>query len=309
MKRTTGTSGRAALAAAARADTPRNLLAFQRTLKDALIRPLASGDRTQKTWIDGRPMAEFAADFIKPNDRLSALDRFQIYNRMYWFRLIDAFHDDNPGLRALLGARRFTRLAEAYLTEHPSRSFTLRNLCSRLEGFIQVHPRYTAPRTRLAREVARFEWAQTVAFDEATRPRITPDQLAGVAPGKLKLGLQPYVTLLALDHPIDDYVIAVRKRDALRGAASNATAAKHREQRDRRVPLPRRERVYLAVHRLDNRLYYKRLDRSAFNVLCALRDGQALTRALATAGRSVKPERIQEWFATWMQLGWFCRRR
>lgn len=293
---------------AARADTPRNFLAFQRTLKDALIRPLAPGDRTQKQWTDGRPMEEFAAQFVKGNDRLTPLDRLQIYNRMYWFRLLDCFHDDCPGLHALLGARRFTQLAEAYLTKHPSSSFTLRNLCARLADFIRANPRLTAPHTALAVEIARFEWAQTVAFDEAALPVLTAEKIARTSPAKLRVRLQPYITLLALRHPIDDYVIAVKKRDALRSEASNATTSVRETGKVRNVRRPKPERVWLAVHRLNNRLYYKRLSASAFKVLVALHAGEPLAKAVAAAGPNAKPEDIREWFSTWMQLGWLCRR-
>lgn len=293
---------------AARADTPGHLLAFQRVLKEALIRPLTATSRTQARWTDGRPMAEFAETFVKSNDRLTALERLQIYNRMYWFRLIDCFHDDNPGLRAALGVRRFNRLAEAYLSAHPSSSFTLRNLCRKLEGFLRRYPEWTAPYTRLALDIARFEWAQTVAFDEAALPVITAEQIAATPPWRLRLGLQPYVTLLALEYPVDDYVIAVKKRDALRSQASNASTAARRTTRERKVARPGRERIFVAVHRLDTRLYYKRLERPAFKILCALRDGVSLTRAIAAGGRGVRSDQVQEWFATWMHLGWFCRR-
>jgi hypothetical protein len=296
------------LQAAARANTPRSLLTFQRTLKDALIRPLTGGDRTQSKWIDGRSMADFAATFIKSNDRLTALERLQIYNRMYWFRLIDCFHDDNPGLRAALGLRRFNQLAEAYLTKHPSSSFTLRNLCSRLEGFIRNEPRWTAPHTPLALDIARFEWAQTIAFDEAALPVLSSSGISATPPSRLRLKLQPYLSLLALNHPVDDFVIAVKKRNALRNQASNATTASRHTERESKVPRPRRQRVYVVVHRLDQRLYYKRLTPPAFKILAALRDGLPLTRAIAAGGRGVKPGEIRDWFSTWMQLGWFCRK-
>ena len=69
-------------------------------------------------------MREVAAGFIKPNDRLTSLERLEIYNRQYWFRMKDCFYDDYPGLRAVLGDRRFERLACAYLARHPSESFT-----------------------------------------------------------------------------------------------------------------------------------------------------------------------------------------
>jgi hypothetical protein len=292
-----------------RADSPRALLAFQRLVKDAVVRPLAPGYRMQRRWSDGRPMAAVAAEFIKPNDRLTAFDRLEIYNRMYWFRITDCFYDDNPGQRALLGERKFARLAAAYLTKHPSHSFTLRNLCSRLEEFIRTEPRWTTPHTALAREVARFEWAQTVAFDAAALPPATPADFARANPARLKLALQPYLTLLALEHPVDDYVIAVRKRDTLRAEASNATNSARRVKRIHRVPRPRRERIWVAVHRADNRLYYKRLTAPAFKILSALRDGATLNRAVAAGGRGVTPEQVQAWFALWAQLGWLCRRK
>jgi hypothetical protein len=297
-----------ALVAAARADTQENLLAFQRTLKNALIRPLAPGDRTQKKWVDGRSMAEFAETFVKTKGPLTALERFQIYNRMYWFRLIECFHDDNPGLRAALGARRFSKLTQAYLAEQPSRSYTLRNLCSRLEMFLRSQPEWTTPLTALAVDIARFEWAQTVAFDEPGRVILTAADIGATPPSRLRLGLQPYLTLLALRYPVDDYVITIKKRDSLRSEASNATTSSRQGSVVRRVPHPARERIYLAVHRVENRLYYKRLAPGAFKVLIALQQGQPITRAIGAAGRSAKPDEVGGWFATWMQLGWFCRR-
>ena len=287
-----------------------DLRSLQRLMTHALARPLTANDDLQKTWIDGRPMADVAAEFIKPNDRLTAFDRLQIYARCYWFRLIDGVYDDNPGLRAFLGDEKFSALTRAFLAKYPSRSFTLRNLCSRLPQFIREEPRWTAPHTALAEQLARFEWAQTVAFDGEALPVLTPEEIAAMPPGRLRFGLQPYVTLLELDYAFDDYVIAVKKREALRSDASNTPdGAPRPAKRTRKIPPPKREHVCLAVHRIDLLLYYKRLEPSAFKVLAALRDGRTLTQAIAVAVKNVKPERVQRWFTTWMELGWFCRRK
>jgi len=62
------------------------------------------------------------------------------------------------------------------------------------------------------------------------------------------------------------------------------------------------------VHRVANQLYYKRLERPAFLILSALASGATLTNAIAAGGPRVRPAQIQVWFASWMQLGWFCRR-
>jgi hypothetical protein len=288
--------------------TTADVVKLQRLMTHALVRPLTAESGMQTTWTDGRPMAEVVGEFIKPNDRLTAFERLQLYNRMYWFRLIDAFYDDNPGLRALLGDERFMPLCEAYLVKYPSRSFTLRNLSARLAGFIAEAPQLTAPHTALALDIARFEWAQTVAFDGEAKPVLAPERIARASPQKLRLRLQPYVSLLALNYPADDYVLAVKQREAFRGAVSNTSETATRRRRIKAVVRPRRQRTFLAVHRIDFRLYYKRLKRPAYLILSALAAGKPLAEAIAAGGSRVKAAEVQAWFATWMELGWFCRK-
>jgi hypothetical protein len=285
-----------------------DLRTLQRLMMHTLVQPLTAGDDLAPRWRDGRPMAEVAAEFIKPNDRLTSFERLQIYARCYWYRLIDCVYDDGPGLRALLGEKKFSALVRAYLAKYPSRSFTLRNLTSRLTQFVREEPRWTAPHTALALAVARFEWAQTVAFDGEARPVLTPDDIANVPPARLRLGLQPYLTLLALDWPVDDYVIAVKERNALRADASNTIDRGPRAASRKIVRRPLRQRVFIVVHRYHLKLYYKRVDAAAFKILEALAAGRTLRQAVTAAGRGVKPEQVREWFATWMELGWFCRR-
>ncbi len=289
--------------------TDADLRALQRMMTRALVMPLTPDDELAPRWPDGRPMAEVVEEFIKPNARLTASERLKIYSISYWYRLIDCVYDDCPGLRALLGEKKFDALVRAYLTKYPSRSFTLRNLTARLAQFIREEPRWTAPDTALAEQIARFEWAQTVAFDGEARPVLTADDIADTPPAKLRLALQPYVSLLALDWPIDDYVIAVKQRDALRHDASNAVSHGARAALRKRVPRPRRGRVFVVVHRYNLKLYYKRVDARAFKILEKLAAGRTLASAVAAAGRGVKPAQVRDWFATWMELGWFCRRK
>src|SRR5277367_4806112 len=109
------------------------LLNLQRRMARAVMTPLTPSERMRPTAPNGRPMRAVAAEFIKPNDRLTSFERLEIYNRQYWFRVLSAFAEDFPGLRAVLGDRRFDALSKAYLKDCPSRSFTLRNLGARLE--------------------------------------------------------------------------------------------------------------------------------------------------------------------------------
>lgn len=283
-----------------------------------ISRPLTADNQMQRRWSDGRPTSAVAAEIAKPNDRLTSFERLEIYNRMYWFRVLDSLYEDCPGLRAVLGDAKFIRLAEAYLVKYPSGSFTLRDLPSRLAHFIRTTPRYTRPHTALCHDLARFEWARVEVFDTASQPVFTTDDLLDVPParqGKLKLALQPYLQLLRLDYPVDDFILAVKQREAelLRGDASNAPSAL-RKRREKKTVCPSRARTYVAVHRLDSRIYFKRLEPAAYRVLIALREGATLEQALVTGiPRSKKSQvdwaaRVQGWFRNWMELGWLCRR-
>lgn len=277
-------------------------------------RPLTAGNRMKRTWTDGRPTSAVAAQVAKPNDRLTSFERLEIYNRMYWFRVLDSLYDDCPGLRGVLGDRKFMRLAEAYLVKYPSRSFTLRNLPSRLARFIREEPQFTRPHTKLCLDLARFEWARVEVFDTAARPVFTVDDLLDANPGKLRLNLQPYLQLLQLDYPVDDYVLEVKKREAqlLRGDASNAPTER-RVRTPGKLSRPRLSRTYVAVHRLEGKIFFKRLDPVAYRILTAIRAGKTLAQALSVGiPRAKQPSedwaaKIQAWFALWMELGWFCR--
>jgi hypothetical protein len=70
------------------------------------------------------------------------------------------------------------------------------------------------PREELALDMVRFEWAQVVAFDGRSKPPISPADILDTPPSRLRLGLQPYLSLLDLDYAVDDFLIAVKKRES-----------------------------------------------------------------------------------------------
>jgi hypothetical protein len=290
----------------------RELREFQRVMAEALFRPLSRDDGLQPRWSDGRTTASVAEEFVKPNSRLTSVERLEIYARSYWFRVLDCLYEDYPGVRAILGERRFMKLATAFLGQFPSASFSLRNLGSRLPAFIAAEPGLAGTRAALAVDMARFEWAQVVAFDGPALPILTQDDVLDAGPARLRVMLQPYLTVLECGYPVDDFALAI-KTSALRGEASNALTAMPTSRAAARPRLPRPAKIFVAVHRQNNMLYFKRLDPEAYAILIALRDGRTLSAACAGALREADPaidwaSRVQDWFRTWQSLGWFCRR-
>jgi len=282
-------------------------------MAQVVMRPLTSGENSQRTWHDGTPTSQVVATFITPNDRLSSLERLQIYNQQYWWRLLGCFGEDFRGVRAVIGERKFDRLAVAYLKEHGSQSWSLRNLGQFLPAFLEQRPELTAPHSALALDMARVEWARVVAFDGPSRPQIDPQRFSKVNPEKLRLGLQPYITLLPLQHPIDSLIKKLRESQVETGSASNAVGESHHRKTRLIRSKPSLEPIHLAVHRVDCSVYYKRLAPEAFALLTALRDGETLADACehAFARSPAPPEEnaniLREWFAVWTRLGWLTK--
>jgi Putative DNA-binding domain len=287
-----------------------NLLTLQRQVARAVMTPLSPSERMRRFAPNGRPMSAVANQIIKRNDRLTSFERLEIYNRQYWFRVLDAFSDDFPGLRAILGDRRFDALAKRYLTDCPSRSFTMRDLGSRLEAWLRKHPRYASGRLQLALDMVRLEWAEIEAFDGAYETPATAAFLTGADPAKLRLRFQPYIRLLDLRYPVDDLLLAI-KHDASTNVASNAMEERQKRKKVSAVARLKPSPVYLVIHRVDTSVYLRRLDREEFTILTALHQGRTLERAIVAGFRSSKIPMAQRapnvaaCFQNWSSLGWF----
>ena len=193
----------------------------------AIMAPLARHDEISTEWRGD------ADELVKPNDRLTPLERLEIYSRSYWFRVIDCLYDDFPGLAAALGPRAFDKLARAYLADRPSQSFTLRNLGEGLEAWLRAHPEYAGKHFDLALDMIRLEWAHIEAFDGEERKPLGPEDLLEPGPD-LRVGLQPHLSLLELGYPVDDLRIEANEWTEEHEGASNAPS-NDRVERDQRA--------------------------------------------------------------------------
>jgi hypothetical protein len=258
-------------------------------------------------------MSAYAARYIKPNDRLTSFERLEIYNRQYWFRVLASLAEDYPGLRAVLGGRRFEAMCRAYLTECPSRSFTLRNLGAQLGIWLRQNPLWLRDRRVLALDMVRLEWADIAAFDGQAKPALRFEDLREVDAAKLQLGIQPYVQLLELHYPVDDLLLEVKHGDDTPDRASNAVQERRKHSRVRAVAKLEPAQIFLAVHRMDYSVYFRRIEPEEFTLLSALRRGKTIERAIELAFRKSsvpavdRAAFVQHSFQTWTTLGWFRR--
>ena len=280
------------------------LLELQRRMASAIMAPLGRGDSL--TLDDSA-----ANSIIKPNDRLNSAERLEIYAKSYWYRLLDSLYEDYPGLRAILGIRAFDRLARAYLAERPSESFTMRDLGSRLAEWIAGHEDFAGKNPALTLDMARLEWAHIVAFDGPAERVLGPEDMAEFDP-EMIFHLQPYLSLLELSYPVDDLRIKVNDLPEGHAGASNAVLRRKERHAVRKFSL-KPEEIYLAVHREDDVVYYRRVERDEFRLLRALGAGTSMGEAIdsifdeRTQEDPATGTHLQQWFAAWSENGWFCR--
>ena len=283
---------------------------IQREMAHAVMTPLTADDEMRKEAPDGRSMERVAASFIAPNSRLSSFERLELYNRQYWFRVLGALAEDFPALRSVIGTRAFDAMAVAYLDAHPNRSFTLRNLGSRLPDWLAANHHFAGRRAALAVDVARIEWAFIEVFDAAEREPLTLEQIA-VLDGASPLALQPHLQLVELEYPIDDLVLNLHKQEK----RQTTEAGLQHDQDDlapAKLPPLRRKPTWLAAHRVDYSVYYLRLKRGEFHTLRDIRAGRPLGEAIeagvttARVPAARRPQLVRQWFTAWAELGWIC---
>lgn len=310
------------------------LLEFQRTLARAVMQPLSSRDNMKRGAEDGIAL-------VKPNSRLSSWGRLEIYNRSYWSRVLDALGEDFPGVRAVVGAQRFERLRRAYLHDCPSESFTMRNLGRHLAAWMERNPALVGPRYELALDMARLEWAEIESFDAAEYEPLSPSEIAALEAAST-LQLQPHLQTMKASHEVDYLLREIRdsvKRAGDGAAAADASADMNalpaagagatgnatppaagtggrvaQTIAEKRITRARSAApLYLAIHRFELVVHYKRLDAEMFRLLRALAEGasigDAVESAYADSAFTVEQcqRHVHDSFALFGALGWFCK--
>lgn len=103
-----------------------------------------------------------------------------IYHNAYLSRLQEVLRHDFSAIFYWLGDDEFASLTEAYVRRYPSAHYSLRWLGERFPAFILEH--LVAEQSAPLAELARLEWAFTLAFDAPQGEPLTLDDMAHLAP-------------------------------------------------------------------------------------------------------------------------------
>lgn len=150
---------------------------------------------------------------LRGDERLSAVERLDIYANMYFYRLLDILRADYEAVVAAVGDAAFHNLVTDYLLVCPSLHPSVRNVGQRLPQFLDGHA-LGQERPWLG-DLARLERARTEVFDGPDAEPLALDELRTLAPEDfvaLKLPLIPNRIRLEVGHGVDDFWRAVEAR-------------------------------------------------------------------------------------------------
>ena len=265
----------------------RSLSELQLDMVEALRYPRALPDDPR--W------AEFAAENLCGNERLSPVEQLEIYREQFWLRHTGSLVEDFPGVSGILGQDDWDKLAVQYLREVVPSSFTLRDLGARLPEVIG-RASWLSHRA-LCYDMARLELAYIEAFDARDTGPLDAQHLAALPEEQLpraKLVVAPCVRLLEVAYPVADL------RRALRAEGNEPVA----------IPEPRAQN--LVVYRSSRRLWDMPLSQPAYVLITGLQQGAAFGEAAERAAAS-SPEAegevgamIGAWLSEWTKKGLLC---
>lgn len=173
------------------------------------------------------------ATLFAGDERMSAVDRLELYAGMYFFRLRDSLAEDFARVAAALGEARWHNFVTDYLLAHPPTRWSLRWAGAALPEFLRSHA-YGTERPWLA-DVAALEQARNEAFQAFDATPLRPEELALVSPEEwpeLRFAPAPGTALVASRWDLGAWWSDAAPADAPEALAEEASLLVFRDEED-----------------------------------------------------------------------------
>ena len=157
---------------------------------------------------------QFLAQIIAPDSPDNTTTGLQAYRDAYLLRIDEALRTDFDAVHQILGDDDMLALTSDYIEQHPSRHPSIRWIGRSLPQFIANSTHWS--RLPLLAEVATFEWAKSLLFDQEDSPVATLEDLQSIAPelwGDMRLELISALTVESLPGNVPPIVQQLTNRE------------------------------------------------------------------------------------------------
>jgi hypothetical protein len=222
---------------------------------------------------------------VVPRPPLDALERVEIYARMYLHRLVDAVAEDVPHTARLLGHDAFLDAVRDYLREYPSRSPDIGQVGRSFGAWLRTRPEIRADLP----DLALLERARSEVRAALDAPTAAAGALQSLPPDALpaaRFFFSPALRVLRLQHD------ALSLWDALEAEAAD-------------LPGPREGPSTAVVWRQEYKVFHTALAAPEARALMVAREGGSLEDVCATfAGEPDPAHTAFKTVLSWFADGW-----
>jgi hypothetical protein len=174
-----------------------------RKLQTLLYQCITDPDGTNENV--GNERGKVLEALVQADERLSTVERIDIYADAYFYRLLECLSEDFPATLAVLGADNFAALVKGYLLEHPPTEPSILYAGLYLADFLNDHP--FAERWPFVADLARLERAVLDVFHATNAPALSVEALCAVLSEEwpaLRLRTHPAVEIVHSEWRIAD---------------------------------------------------------------------------------------------------------
>ncbi len=230
---------------------------------------------------------------VEDRPEVLGIERLDVYNQQYWFRLLTAMQEDFPLLRHAITVWDFNQLVSEYLSLFPSKKPSLNNLIDEFMLFLEMGHKWN---TALNKEIAELETTFLRSFTalqgDAFKP-ITQEELLGVE-NKCLLFQSPFALFSEEWNCMENRAFVFKDDEDL----LKPTFVEKPQQ--------------WVLFQRDAILDVVQINETQYALLSLLQRGETLGDAIELASESLTPIHLEElknsvgsWFAKWISLGWF----
>lgn len=239
---------------------------------------------------------------IESDDRLSSVERLEIYANAYFYRILDCLKEDFPATLATVGGDNFHNLVTAYLIEYPPTEPSIAYAGRYLAEFLH-HPsmRSMVERWPFVADLARLERTLTEVFHAADAEPLNAATMRAVAPEDwpaLAMRTHPALAIVDCEWRVDELLREIEDDRAVEG---------DNDESDRPDRAPAHASVSVLVWRHASLVRYRaleRAERAGLKLASAGAGFAAICEAIASeCGDDETVALINRLLARWLEEG------
>lgn len=186
---------------------PEEMRKIQEWFGSIITRPLIENDRINPLSPSGVVITKEAARFVSPSPTLHPHQRIEIYNRQYWWRLLNVLQTNFPLLLRLFDYHDFNeKIAVPFLVKYPPCNWSLSDLGEKLPLWVKEEYKYND--RELVYDAALLDQVFASSFLSIQHPPIDFALLSKNDPDSLltlPFRLQPHIHLLEYRYDLPDF--------------------------------------------------------------------------------------------------------